>query len=61
MVLIVQPIHQEAVDEDQEDERNDAALVCKPETERKSGPWKGVSVQAIGEKDSGAESDRSPD
>ena len=60
MVLLVNPIHQKAIDEDEEDKRNDAALLRKPEAERKSGSGKCVGVQAVGEENSSPQSGRRP-
>jgi hypothetical protein len=61
MVLLIQSIHQKAIDENEEDEGNDAALVCKPESEWKSGSGKCVGVQAVGEENSGAQANCRPD
>ena len=61
MVLLIQSIHQKAIDKNEEDEGNDAALVCKPEAEWKSGSGKCVGVQAVGEENSGAQANCRPD
>lgn len=60
-MLLIQPIHQHAVNENKHDERRDAALLGEPEAKWITSAGQFVLVQDIGEEYAAAEADCRPD
>ena len=57
----VEPVHKQAIGEDQQDEYYDAALVGKPETQGKTCARQFVKIKPIGNQHSASQSDGSPE
>lgn len=61
MVSLVELVHQHAVDQDEQYEDQDGALVGKPETNRKPSARQREPVEPVGQQDPPTEPDCRPD
>lgn len=61
MVFRIQPIHQRAVDQDDQYEADDAPLLREPKAQGVAGAGKVHQVQPVREQDAAAQADKQPD
>jgi len=57
----IEPIHEQTIGENQQDEYYDAALVSKPETQRETGARQLVKIKPISKQHTTAQSRNSPE